>query len=65
MQAIADELNVSLLSVSYALANLRTPRPDPPRASLNVSLASLDYVRARQRPGEAIWKTVNRLFGIA
>lgn len=64
VQQIADLLEVPLLSVSYALAGLRTPRDDPPRATLNVSMAALDHVRARQLPGEAIWETMNRLFGI-
>jgi hypothetical protein len=64
MQQIADLLDVPLLSVSHALANLRTPRANPPRATLNVSLAALDHVRARQLPGEAIWETMNRLLGV-
>lgn len=62
---IAKVLDVSMIAVSAATGAMRTPRTDPPRACLNVSVAAQEYVRAKQLPGEPIWKTVNRLFNIA
>jgi hypothetical protein len=61
---IARIMGVSLLQVSHACAGMRTPRDDPPRGTLNVSPAAHAFVRARRRPGEPVWETVNRLLGI-
>lgn len=64
METIAAALGVPILVVSQAAATLRTSRSDPPRATLNVSLAARDYFKARQFPSEAMWQTVNRELGI-
>ena len=50
--------------VQLSLANMRSKRGNPPRYSLNVSEAVKEKVMAARRPGEAVWRTANRLFGI-
>lgn len=62
---IAGELRVPETAVILALANIRTKRARQPRVSLNVSVAAAEKVKQAQRPGEPIWRTVNRLLGIA
>jgi hypothetical protein len=64
LEDIARIMGVSLLQVSHACAGMRTPRDDPPRGTLNVSMAAHAHVMAQKRPGEPIWETVNRLLGI-
>jgi hypothetical protein len=48
-----------------SLANIRTQRRDPPRVSLNVSVAAAEWFKEFQLPKEAMWRTVNRLLGIS
>jgi hypothetical protein len=61
---VAEEMGLPEEEVALALANIRTKRPNPPRISLNVSVAAAEKVKAMQRTGEALWQTVNRLLGI-
>jgi hypothetical protein len=61
---VAEEMGLPEDAVALALANVRTKRGDPPRATLNVSPAAAELVKCAQRPGEPIWMTVNRLLGI-
>lgn len=61
---VARKMGLIEEDVALALANIRTKRPNPPRISLNVSVAAAEKVKAMQLPGEAIWQTVNRLLGI-
>jgi hypothetical protein len=61
---VAEEMELPEEEVALALANIRTKRKNPPRISLNVSVAAAEKVKAMQLNGEAIWQTVNRLLGI-
>jgi hypothetical protein len=61
---VAEEMGLPEDAVALALANIRTKRSAPPRISLNVSVAAADKIKAMQLPGEAIWRTVNRVLGI-
>ena len=51
--------------IRHALANARTPSPNPKRATLNVSLESYEAFLTKYRvPGEKVWETFNRLMGV-
>lgn len=58
---IAAELGYPEEEVRVALAPMRTANPSRSRATLNVTLATWQFVQSQQQPGEAIWETVGRL----
>lgn len=49
--------------VRLALATIRTPNPNPTRATLNVTIEAAEFVAREAQHGEARWETVDRLFG--
>lgn len=61
---IAADVGRSQQEVRHSLANARTLSPDPKRATVNVGPAAIERLRVLQRPGEAMWETMNRLLGI-
>ena len=60
---IAAALEIDLDKVERALLAMRTPKPDRRRRSLNCTLEAAAFVDRERRPGEAVWKTVDRLVG--
>lgn len=61
---IAHLLNRNLVDVEIALSTIRTKRVDPPRYTANISQAAHVKIREMSFPNEAVWQTVNRLFGL-
>ena len=61
---IVLDLGRSERDIRHSLASCRTPRTNPKRGTINVGLAALAELRARQLKGEAMWETVNRLLGL-
>jgi hypothetical protein len=47
--------------VQLVIATVRTRRDDPPRVSLNVSVAVANHYRAQARLYEPVWITCNRV----
>lgn len=58
---IAAQLSAPEGEVRQALAAMRTRRRVATRRSLNVTTAAHTFVADEMQPGEAIWKTVDRL----
>ena len=61
---IAKEMKLNEEDIRQALANIRMKRMNPPRKTLNVSVAAAHHVKMLQKKGESVWQTVNRIFGI-
>lgn len=61
---IAEEMKLDENDIKHAVANIRMKRINPPRRSLNVSIAAAELVDRMKWPDEAVWQTVNRLLGI-
>lgn len=62
---ISADLGRSEQDIRHSLANARTVPSHPrKRVTENVSLAAHERLRALQLPGEAMWKTINRVLGI-
>jgi len=59
--AIMAAFGVSEEAVIQALAPMRMRNTRASRGTLNVTLATLDFVKSQSLPNEAIWKTVGRL----
>jgi transcriptional regulator len=49
-------------AVRLALTGLRTRVKKPSRATLNVSVEAAEYAKTQQRAGEALWRTIDRIF---
>jgi hypothetical protein len=47
--------------VEKALVQMRSPRPETTRGTLNVTLAAHRFVMAERRGDEPIWQTIDRL----
>ena len=62
--AIAADVGRSESDIRHSLATVRTRTAAPKRGTVNVSPALLDHLRSLQLPDEAMWETMNRLFGI-
>lgn len=60
-EAIAARFAVPLEEVEKALVQMRSPRPETTRGTLNVTLAAHRFVMGERRGNEPIWQTVDRL----
>lgn len=60
-EAIAAHFAVPVEEVEKALVQMRSPRPETTRGTLNVTLAAHRFVMGERRGDEPIWQTVDRL----
>ncbi|UFN50402.1 hypothetical protein LPC08_07225 [Roseomonas sp. OT10] len=58
---IAEALNVPLEEVEKALVQMRMPRPETTRGTLNVTLAAHRLVMQERKGNEPIWVTMDRM----
>ncbi|MFT8245396.1 hypothetical protein [Roseomonas sp. BN140053] len=58
---IAEQLAVPLEEVEKALVQMRMPRPETTRGTLNVTLAAHRLVMQERRGDEPIWVTMDRM----
>ena len=59
--AIAEALAVPVEEVEKALVQMRSPRPETTRGTLNVTLAAHRLIMQERRGDEPIWQTVDRM----
>ncbi|MGG5808809.1 hypothetical protein [Falsiroseomonas sp. CW058] len=59
--AIAAHFGVPVVEVEKALVQMRSPRPETTRGTLNVTLAAHRLVMAERIGDEPLWRTVDRL----
>ena len=59
--AIAEVLGKPLDEVEKALVQMRMPRPETTRGTLNVTLAAHRVVMAERRGDEPLWQTFDRI----
>ena len=59
--AIAARLGKPLDEVEKALVQMRMPRPETTRGTLNVTLAAHKVVMAERRGDEPLWQTFDRI----
>ena len=62
-EQIATALGVALEDVEKALVQMRSPRPETTRGTLNVTLAAHKVFLAERVGDEPLWKTVDRVVG--
>ena len=60
-EAIAEALGKPLDEVEKALVQMRMPRPETTRGTLNVTLAAHRVVMAERRGNEPLWQTFDRI----
>ena len=60
-EAIAARFGVPVEEVEKALVQMRSPRPETTRGTLNVTLAAHRFIMAERRGEEPIWQTMDRL----
>jgi hypothetical protein len=60
-EQIAITLGMPLEEVEKALVQMRSPRPETTRGTLNVTLAAHRFVTAERRGDEPMWQTMDRL----
>ena len=60
-EMIAARFGVPLEEVEKALVQMRSPRPETTRGTLNVTLAAHRFVMGERRGSEPIWQTMDRL----
>ncbi len=60
-EAIAAHFGVALEEVEKALVQMRNPRPETTRGTLNVTLAAHRFVMAERQGDEPLWQTMDRL----
>ncbi|WP_207191721.1 hypothetical protein [Paracraurococcus ruber] len=58
---IAQRFNVPVEEVEKALVQMRSPRPESTRGTLNVTLAAHRFVLAERQGEEPLWQTMDRL----
>ena len=61
--AIAERLGRPLEEVEKALVQMRMPRPETTRGTLNVTLAAHKIILAERRGDEPLWQTFDRIVG--
>ncbi len=61
--AIAEALGIELDEVEKALVQMRSPRPETTRGTLNVTLAAHRLIMSERQGDEPLWQTVDRLVG--
>jgi hypothetical protein len=59
--AIAEAMGVPVEEVEKALVQMRSPRPETTRGTLNVTLAAHRLIMQERRGDEPIWQTVDRM----
>jgi hypothetical protein len=59
--AIAERFGVPIEEVEKALVQMRSPRPESTRGTLNVTLAAHRFVMAERQGEEPLWQTIDRL----
>lgn len=59
--AIAEAMGLPLEEVEKALVQMRSPRPETTRGTLNVTLAAHRLVMQERVGDEPIWQTVDRM----
>ena len=59
--AIAEVLGVAVEEVEKALVQMRSPRPETTRGTLNVTLAAHRLIMQERVGDEPIWQTVDRM----
>jgi hypothetical protein len=59
--AIATRFGVPVEEVEKALVQMRSPRPETTRGTLNVTLAAHRFVMGERRGDEPLWQTIDRL----
>lgn len=59
--AIAQKLGLALDEVEKALVQMRNPRPETTRGTLNVTLAAHRFVLGERLGEEPLWQTMDRL----
>jgi hypothetical protein len=60
-ETIARQMNKPLAEVEKALVQMRSPRPETTRGTLNITLAAHSLVVEERRGNEPLWKTFDRL----
>ncbi len=60
-EQIAEALSVALDEVEKALMQMRSPRPETTRGTLNVTLAAHKVFLAERIGNEPLWQTVDRV----
>jgi len=60
-ELIAARFAVPVEEVEKALVQMRSPRPETTRGTLNVTLAAHRFIMAERRGDEPIWQTMDRL----
>jgi hypothetical protein len=58
---IAEHFGVALEEVEKALVQMRSPRPETTRGTLNVTLAAHRFVLGERQGEEPLWQTMDRL----
>jgi hypothetical protein len=58
---IAERLGLPLEEVEKALLQMRNPRPETTRGTLNVTLAAHRFVLSERQGDEPLWQTMDRL----
>ena len=61
-RAIAAHFGVPVEEVEKALVQMRSPRPESTRGTLNVTLAAHRFVMAERQGEEPLWQTMDRIF---
>ena len=59
--AIAEAMGVPVEEVEKALVQMRSPRPETTRGTLNVTLAAHRMIMRERVGDEPIWQTVDRM----
>ena len=59
--AIAAKFGVPVEEVEKALVQMRSPRPETTRGTLNVTLAAHRFVMGERQGDEPLWQTIDRL----
>ena len=59
--AIAEAMELPLEEVEKALVQMRSPRPETTRGTLNVTLAAHRLIMRERAGDEPIWQTVDRM----
>ena len=60
-ERIASHFGVPLEEIEKALVQMRSPRPETTRGTLNVTLAAHRFVLAERHGDEPLWQTMDRL----
>ncbi len=58
---IAARFGVPVEEVEKALVQMRSPRPETTRGTLNVTLAAHRFVMAERQGDEPLWQTIDRI----